>query len=353
MTNPAPPRAPTVVVAMPTYNHAAFVSEAVESVLAQTFQAWELIVVDDGSSDETLDIVRRFRDPRVRVIARVHHGLPGLGVTYRMILEKSTAPLVAILEGDDRWPPDKLARQVPDFDDPSVVLSYGVGWLIDERGCEYGRVTPFSHGIRTNRPVGAIVPSLLSANPILSPTVVVRRAGLESVGGFWQPDGVPYVDHPTWLLLALEGAFVYHDAAVGSWRRHAAQWTTRRVGSEPAVAPEEGYIGLIADRYREAAGNDALPALSAETLHRRHADRAVINRWRLALLAANRHQVSSMAVDLIRSGRPRLISAALLGLAMWGLGSDLEWVQRRRDRVTWPSRRHRRTHQCPSDRVPG
>lgn len=332
---------------MPTYNHAPFVSEAVESVLAQTFQAWELIIVDDGSSDETLDIVRRFRDPRVRVIARVHQGLPGLGVTYRTILEQSTAPLVAILEGDDRWPPDKLARQMPDFDDPSVVLSYGVGWLIDQCGCEYGRVTPFSHGIRTNRPVGAIVPSLLSANPILSPTVVVRRTALETVGGFWQPDGVPYVDHPTWLLLALEGSFAYHDAVVGSWRRHAAQWTTQTAMADSSALPEAAYVGLIGDRFREAASHGALPARPADELLRLHVDRAVTNRWRLALLAARRHEVARMAIELIRSGRPRLISAAVLGLAMWGLGSDLEWVQRRRDRVAWPSRRH--THVRPCD----
>jgi glycosyltransferase involved in cell wall biosynthesis len=335
-----------VTIAMPTYNQAPFVSDAIESVLAQTFQAWELVVVDDGSTDETLDMISQYRDPRIRMIARVHQGLPGLGVTYRTILEQSTAPLVAILEGDDRWPADKLERQVVDFDDPEVVLSYGAGWLIDECGCKYGRVTPFSPEVRANRPVGVLVPSLLSANPILSPTVVVRRAALESVGGFWQPDGVPYVDHPTWLLLALEGPFVYHDAVVGSWRRHSAQWTTRRVGSEPAGAPEERYVGLIADRYREAAGKDALPALSAETLYRQHAERAVVNRWRLALLTANPREIATIALDLIRSARPRHIGMVVAGLALRALGSDLEWVQLRRGRVAWPSRRHRHSHRC-------
>ena len=97
MANSSSFRAPTVVVAMPTYNHARFVSQAVESVLAQTFHAWELMVVDDGSSDETLEIVRRYRDPRIQVIARERQGLAGLGEAYRTILEQSVAPLVAIL----------------------------------------------------------------------------------------------------------------------------------------------------------------------------------------------------------------------------------------------------------------
>ena len=332
---------------MPTYNHAPFVAEAVESVLTQTFQAWELVVVDDGSTDETLDIIRRYRDPRIRVVKREHAGLAGLGTAYRAALEQSSAPLVAILEGDDRWPPDKLARQVPDFDDPSVVLSYGVGWLIDQCGCEYGLVRPFRHGIRTNRPVGTIVPSLISANPILSPTVVVRRTALETIGGFWQPDGIPYVDHPTWLLLALEGSFAYHDSVVGSWRRHPAQWTTQTAMADSSPSPEAVYVGLIGDRFREVASQGGLPARPTHQLLRLHGDRAVTNRWRLALLAARPGEVARMAIELIQSGRPRLISVALIGLAMWGMGSDLEWVQRRRDRVAWPSRRH--THVRPCD----
>ena len=335
-----------VVVAMPTYNHARFVSEAVESIIGQTFQAWELLVIDDGSTDETLKIVRRFQDPRVRVITRERQGLPGLGDLYQMILKESVAPLVAILEGDDRWPPDKLERQVPDFNDPTVVLSYGSGLLIDECGCEYGRVTPFKPGVRVNRPVGSIVPGLLVTNAILSPTVVVRRATLDAVGGFWQPEGVPYVDHPTWLLLAMKGSFAYHDKAVGSWRRHPAQWTTLRVRSDVGLAPEDAYVGLIAERFRTHVGADTPPGRTLEMLRRRHSDRATTNRWRLALLVANPREIATLAIDLIRSRRLRNIGIAILGLVLWGLGSDLEWIQLRRGRVGWPSRRHAHTQPC-------
>jgi glycosyltransferase involved in cell wall biosynthesis len=95
-----------VVIAMPTYNHARFVSEAVDSVLAQTYEAWELVVVDDGSTDGTVDALRDYEDPRIRVVERDHRGLAGLGAAYRTAVESSSAPLVAILEGDDRWPQD-------------------------------------------------------------------------------------------------------------------------------------------------------------------------------------------------------------------------------------------------------
>jgi hypothetical protein len=335
--------APVVAAVMPTYNHAAFVGEAIESVLAQTFVAWELIVLDDGSTDGTTDIVRRYKDPRITVIARDHGGLHRLGELYRTALDASTAPLVAIIEGDDMWPPDKLARQVPDFDDPSVVLSYGAGWLIDEFGCRYDLVAPpFPGACRTNRPNGSILPSLLANNAMLSPTVVLRRSALLSIGGFWQPDGVPYVDHPTWLLLAGAGAFAYHSAPVGSWRRHPAQWTTSVVGSA-SEGPEATYLDLAAQRLSEGS-RLPLATVSRQALLRSHVERAELNRWRLALLSAGRTDILRSFARLMRSGRPRLISLAVIGLAIRSVGSDLEWLQVRRHRVAWPSRRHMRTH---------
>jgi len=333
-----------VVVAMPTYNHAAFIEEAIASVLAQTLGAWELVIVDDASTDGTLEIARRHQDPRITVLSGEHRGLERLGETYQLVLEHSSAPLVTVLEGDDRWPPDKLARQVADFDDPAVVLSYGAGWLIDEHGCEYGLVEPsIPVAARTNRPVGSIVPPLLRANPILAPTVVVRRSALEAVGGFWQPEGVPYVDHPTWLLLAMQGPFAYQATPVGSWRRHSAQWTTRAVQTQAVTVPEAAYVGHVAKRYL-AEIDPAFASVPIEELGRRHEERAIVNRWRLALLAGDRSTVTAMFLELLRSGRPRRSVLALLGLAMWSVGSDLEWLQRRRHRVSWPSRRHRRGH---------
>jgi hypothetical protein len=334
---------PIVTAIMPTYNHAAFIGAAVESVLAQTFVAWELIIVDDGSADGTPDIARRYGDPRIRVIAREHRGLQHLGDLYLAALESSTAPLLAIIEGDDTWPPDKLARQVADFDDSGVVLSYGAGWLIDEFGCRYGLVEPpFPEADRTNKPPGSILPVLLANNAILSPTAVLRRSALQSIGGFWQPDGVPYLDHPTWLLLVGEGTFAYHSTPVGSWRRHPGQWTTSVVesGSE---APEAAYVDLVAERLSgKIPGASGLPP--SDTLRRGHTERATLNRWRLALLSAGPADILRSFTQLMRSGRPRLVGLALVGLAVRSAGSDLEWLQVRRHRVAWPSRRHMRIH---------
>ena len=334
---------PIVTAIMATYNHAAFAGQAVESVLAQTLEAWELIVVDDGSTDGTLDILRGYRDPRIHVIARAYEGLGGLGNLYRAALESSTAPLLAVIEGDDVWPPDKLTRQVPDFDDPSVVLSYGAGWLIDEFGCQYGKVEPsFPEAVRTNRPTGSLLSDLLFNNAILSPTVVLRRSALQSIGGFWQPDGVPFLDHPTWLLLTGKGTFAYHSDPVGSWRRHPGQWTTDVVRSA-SEAPEAAYLDLVAKRLSGDAHEPAdMPPRG--TLLRRHTERAMLNRYRLALLAAGPLDILRSFTAMMRSGRPRLMGLALVGLAYRAVGSDLEGLQLRRHRVAWPPRRHMRIH---------
>jgi len=338
-------RPPSVAVIMMTFNHGSFVGEAVESVLAQTHEAWELIVVDDGSTDDTLDIVGRFRDPRIRIVAREHRGLSAAAEGYRTAVEMSTAPLLAILDGDDRWPANKLARQVSDFEDPEVVLSYGAGSLIDEYGCEYGLVEPsFPAATRTNRPTGVILPSLLANNAILSATVVVRRSALEAVGGFWQPQGASYVDHPTWLLLAKHGPFAYHPAIFGSWRRHPSQWTTRMAQAGRADVPEATYVPAIADRFAHDLARSRLTIPSRATLVQQHADRAALNRWRVALLFGDRSDVRRSFVDLVRTGRPRLIGLALMGVGLRAAGTDLEWMQRRRNRVAWPSRRHRQGH---------
>jgi glycosyltransferase involved in cell wall biosynthesis len=331
---------------MPTYNHARFIGAAVESVLQQTFTAWELVVVDDGSDDGTPDIVRGFRDDRIKLICREHRGLTGLRDAYETALARSTAPLIAILEGDDRWPPDKLSRQVPDFDRADVVLSYGLGELIDACGIAYGLVEPPITGpARENVPTGSILPSLLATNFLLSPTVMVRRAALDAIGGFWQPDGVPFVDHPTWLLLAQQGRFAYQPAVVGSWRRHRAQWTTRAVAGATA-AHEEGYLRLVVERLVSASPSADSTGERLAPLIARHRDRALLNSLRMALLSDDPSGVLRTFLSLVRTARPRLVASALLGALMWSLGSDLEWLQRRRHGVAWPSRRHVRDHPC-------
>lgn len=325
----------TVTIVTPTYQHERFIAACIESVLSQTRKDWELVVVDDGSTDATTDIVQGFSDPRISLIRRTHGGLGTLGQSYGAALAMSHAPLVAILEGDDRWPPDKLERQLGDFEDSGVVLSYGAAALIDEFGCQYAVAGPKkSSPERQNRPVGSIVGPLATTNFIVAPTVVVRRSAIDLINGFRQPRGIPYVDHPTWLLLAELGEFRYHPEVVGYWRRHPAQYTTVSVGG---AQRDMTYV-------REALSRQSRVGSAAETERRSH-EREALNSYRRTLLAGSARDVFQAGVGLLGTRRPRLVGAALLGMLVWSVGADLEWLVRAQGRVSWPSRRHLRHHQ--------
>jgi len=113
---------PTISILLANYNDARYLRDSLAGILGQTDPADEVIVVDDGSTDETVEILARYSDPRIRVVGREHRGLQALAETYRTAMDLSDAPLLAILDGDDRWPRNKLQLQVPDFDDPA-------GWL--------------------------------------------------------------------------------------------------------------------------------------------------------------------------------------------------------------------------------
>ncbi len=329
----------------PTYNHAALIDPCIRSVLAQTLQDWEMVIVDDGSDDGTAEIAESFHDPRIVVLHRQHEGVAGLGHAYAAAMARATSPFVAILEGDDSWPPTKLDDQLPLFDDPGVVLAYGPAGLMDEKGCIYARFSHAPRGpIARNDPVGTIVPSLIRLNFIVAVTVMVRRQALEQIGGFLQPSGIPYVDHPTWLRLATVGKFARSQHIVGHWRRYAEQVTTST------------WFDTTPDRttYMQTVVADALSALSpatraalASSIRRdpsRQREEAAIAHGRFALVEGRWGQAARVFTQLLRTGELRTRVVALLGLLSAAGRTDMEWLIRAMGRHSLPSRRHLASH---------
>ena len=101
---------PKVTIIVPSYNHVRFVKPCVESVLAQTFSDWEMIVVDDGSTDGAFEAFQQFTDPRIKV----HQNEQNLGTygTQNRAVALFQADLIAILNDDDTWAPTKLEAQI-------------------------------------------------------------------------------------------------------------------------------------------------------------------------------------------------------------------------------------------------
>jgi len=206
-----------------TYNHERFISQTIESVLAQTYDDWELIIIDDGSTDQTVEVISKFNDPRIHLVSQSHVGLERLSQTYNKALSLANGTLIAILEGDDCWPPDKLEKQIKPFEDLEVVLSFGLGLHVDENGKVIGK----SKGVNF-RKVDGIKPRrmFLFGNFITSVTVMIRKDVLLPEG-FIGITGIPFVDFPTWFVLTYKGKFVFIDDVLGCWRKYASQTTTK------------------------------------------------------------------------------------------------------------------------------
>jgi glycosyltransferase involved in cell wall biosynthesis len=219
---------PEVSVITLTFNHKKFIADCIESVMRQTFKDWEMIIIDDGSTDGTQDIIQRYQDSRIIFIEKNHRGIDHLGENYNHALQISKGELILILEGDDYIPSQRLEVQKSVFKNEQVVLSHGkYAYVFDDRVVVYPN--PFKIEELRNRPVGSALKIFLQGfNPIGSQSVMIRKSALLDIGGFTQPKYLPLVDYPTWMKLALRGTFEYIPEVLGFWRRHPQSVTINR-----------------------------------------------------------------------------------------------------------------------------
>ncbi|MBS1714030.1 MAG: glycosyltransferase family 2 protein [Armatimonadetes bacterium] len=257
---------PKVSVLTPTFDHARYVGECVESVLGQTFEDWEMIVVDDGSTDGTPDIVEGYRDSRIRILRRPHSGIGALCDTYNAALREASGAYVAILEGDDTWPPGKLKNQVPELEGSDAVLVSGPTLMVDDEGRTVTRipeVRPSTEGL-TNSPLGSGPLALLHPSHLtftFPVSTVLRRAALESTGGFRSRPYLPVVDLPTFVAVGEYGPFRWVDDVSGHWRRHKGSTTS---GNLPAIL--DGAYRLAREWCEDRAPMFDLPSGSVDKL---------------------------------------------------------------------------------------
>ena len=213
--------APRVSVIMPTHNVAPFVEEAIASVVAQTWTQWELVVIDDQSTDATPDVVRRHRDPRIRLIEKSREGVSR---ARNRGLSEATGSIISFLDGDDRWRPDALERLVAALEArEDRAVAYGEGVVMNAAGAVYG---PESAPALAARPSGDVVAALLAANCIVNAgATAVRRRALEQAGGFDESLQMGE-DWELWVRLAMVGPFHYIGGApILEYRQRAGSAT--------------------------------------------------------------------------------------------------------------------------------
>lgn len=188
---------PDVSVVIPVRNGGAFVAEACRSALAQADVDVEVIVVENGSTDDTVERVRAIADPRLRLL---HQETAGVSRARNLGVDQASAPWVAFLDADDRWEPEKLRRQLGAAGDAQLVFSDAAVVREGER------VGPPFHQVNPPPAPTADLLSELLARPNFIPlsSVVVLRSNLTAVGGF-RSDLSHSEDWDLWVRLALAG----------------------------------------------------------------------------------------------------------------------------------------------------
>ena len=258
---------PTVSVVMPTFNRAEYLRDAIASVRAQTFEDWELIVVDDGSGDETRALLQSERDRRVTVVFCTHTGNPGVVRNRGIALARGK--YVAFLDSDDRWREDKLKRQLAVMASaPARRWSYTAVRRIDGAG------GAFAHAGAPWVPCsGAILEQVLSISAqIATPTVMAEVAFVRELGGF--DERLKFSeDYDLWARMALHSEVSVDAEPSADVRSHDEHFTLDR----------SGKLGGWAVFYAKMEGLVPSPAL--RTLCRRQRREYVL------LLAAQKARV--------------------------------------------------------------
>lgn len=197
---------PTVSVVIPSYNREDSIVPAIESVLAQSYSDFELIVVDDASTDRTVAAMQSITDPRLKIIAQEHNA--GASVARNIGIEAAQGTWIAFHDSDDIWLPDKLERQMALLKTPNAgyVAAY-CGMLILEQGAapETGTYVPADH---VTPKEGDIAEMLLWDSFISTQTLIARRTDLLAVGGF-DPELPALIDWGCVIRLAQLGPFAF------------------------------------------------------------------------------------------------------------------------------------------------
>lgn len=206
-----------VSVVTATYNMAGYIGETLDAILAQDYANIESIIIDDGSTDNTMEVLAPYLDdPRVRVIKQENAGQT---VAKNHGIAEAKGEFIAFCDADDTWREDKLSLQIPKFEDPEVGAVFSDIFFIDGEG----KVIDDQHMKRVG---GRITGPLLIDNFIPFLTIVVRADVLEEVNGFDEKLTMS-IDYDLWLRISVNHLFAYIPEPLGNYRIWAGQMSHR------------------------------------------------------------------------------------------------------------------------------
>jgi len=266
-----------VSVVVPTWNRKERLEEAIASILAQTYEDYEIVVVDDGSTDGTREWIERHPNPRLVYLRQENRGSSS---ARNAGIRAARGELIAFLDSDDLWLPRKLERQVPLFDRPEVGFVF----------CGSARVDGQGNVLETREPGpeyrGRAVRAMIRRNMMPTPTVVVRRSLALEAGPMYE-DLVFGEDWNYWLRIAgrCEVDFVpevlvhYHDTPGSLSRLSFEGFRANTVGLFEGLYRDPESARVLAP-YRKEALSQAHALIAGEALAKERFDVAREEAWR-------------------------------------------------------------------------
>jgi len=235
---------PMVTILMPAYNAAVFIKEAINSVLEQSFTDFELLVIDDGSVDDTAAIIREFTDPRIIYLQKDHQGIAS---ALNMGLREAKGRFIARFDADDVCMPNRLLKQVEFLSaDDRYVLCGSDAEYISESGEHLFNFTCIGH---THEEIRS---QLYVLCPFIHSSVMYRKEAVIAAGGY-SPHAHNFEDYLLWVQLATYGRYAnmpeqlirvrFNPASVTideKWRGYRFRQLKRKIILKGNITAEEG-----------------------------------------------------------------------------------------------------------------
>lgn len=265
---------PLVSILTLTYNHQNYIGDCIHSVQTQTYENWEMLIVDDGSTDDTFTVAREYakKDKRIKVFTQENIGVFRMKESYNFALEKSNGKYIAILDGDDVWMSEKLSLQISLLEkDKDAVVCFGQAYRSSsDLNINYSLDPIESYKFlyrdeRLNVEIDNISKYILLGNIVPALTIVIRRNNLDKIGGFIQSSNLPLVDLPTLLELSLNGSFIFLRQPLGKWRHHGSEVTLIH-----AIKLGEGLYEFSLNFYKKHSNNPKFSKISEKLIYKKH-----------------------------------------------------------------------------------
>jgi glycosyltransferase involved in cell wall biosynthesis len=290
---------PLVTVAMPVYNGMPYLPKAVESILAQSFEDFECLIANDGSTDASGDYLRSIRDRRVRVIEQSNHGS---GPARNRMLAEARGQFFAMMDQDDVSHADRLAHQVQFMQEhPSVgLLGSQVWFVVDEAVVEAPTVPRRHESIRT---------SLLAGRASMCHSALMGRADkLREVGGYRVCARGLDLDIDLMLRMSEISNLANHDARLHQYRLH--------LNSVVATRFAEYLVGVRYAIQAAKARNAGVPEPQLDSFVQASLQRGALGRWRDELNAWSTMQYRISVIERCKGRQLRSLLRLSLAAAV-------------------------------------